>query len=54
VDTIDDMEDMIRRILSGEKMETFNYKNIKEKLSLLSISCQFRAVLENSGLYNGV
>jgi hypothetical protein len=49
-DSIDDMENVIRKILSCKKMESFNFENIKEKLSPLAVSYQFKIILKNSGL----
>jgi hypothetical protein len=50
VNSIDDMEELIHKILAGEKMELFSFKRIKGNLSPLAISRQFKAVLENADL----
>jgi hypothetical protein len=52
VDSIDDMENLIRKILTGKKMGLFNFKNIKENLSPLAVSCQFESILKRTGFYN--
>jgi hypothetical protein len=51
VDSIDDMEKLIREIITGKKIELFNFKDIKENLSPLAVSCQLRVVLNTSGLF---
>jgi hypothetical protein len=50
VDSIDDMEKLIREIITSKKIMLFNFKDIKENLSPLAVSCQLRAILNTSGL----
>jgi hypothetical protein len=51
-DSIDDMADIIRGLLSGKKLETFAFGEIKERLSPPAISCQFRLVLKENEFLN--
>jgi hypothetical protein len=50
VDSIDDMENIIREILAGKKMKLFSFEKIKENLSPLAVSRQFKINLERAGL----
>jgi glycosyltransferase involved in cell wall biosynthesis len=49
VDSIDGMEDVIRKIIAGKKVNLFAFRDIKAKLSPLVISDQFISILTKSG-----
>jgi hypothetical protein len=54
VDSIDEMESVIRKLLAEKEAKPFAFKKIKEQLSPLAISSQLKNVLIHSGLYNGL
>jgi len=49
LDSIDEMAELIKKLIAGEKLPDFNFKSIKEKLSIENQAQQLKLIFEKEG-----